>query len=255
MANQFGFMMKEEFLQAYADYLKQLREQNPGKRYAVMLSLDLIPDGVGYEISSPQLTVNEVTEDGKSTILEMTGPSQITINEVNEDDRPSFLSPAAIERICREAYAHFTTVYGKRKAGTWEELPEKERTLVLDITGYVARTLYRKEQGGQAKPIADPSTEYSEERDIHFAGFAKLLWDELVRANEYHYIDVNTDDDGIDPTNYRLVIARRAYDLAQHVRDDIRSCAYSLTFPSIDDIPDLTEWPVGPDEPSEGNPA
>jgi hypothetical protein len=96
MANQFGFMMKEEFLQAYADYVKQLREQNPGKRYAVMLSLDLIPDGVGYELSSPQLTVNEVTEDGKSTIVEMTGPSQITINEVQEEVYLRDLRPGAV---------------------------------------------------------------------------------------------------------------------------------------------------------------
>ena len=55
-------------------------------------------------------------------------------------------------------------------------------------------------------------------RDTQFQGFAKALWDELVRANGYGYIDVNKwDDDGIDPTNYIQVIARRAYDLAIEV--------------------------------------
>ncbi len=60
MANQFEFQMSEEFLQAYADYLKQLREANPGKSYKVTLTVDLIPDGIGYEITVPPIiTINE----------------------------------------------------------------------------------------------------------------------------------------------------------------------------------------------------
>jgi len=60
MANQFGFQMSEEFLRGYAEYLKQLREQNPGKTYKVTFSVNLIPDGVGYEMSvPPQITIDE----------------------------------------------------------------------------------------------------------------------------------------------------------------------------------------------------
>ena len=65
----------------------------------------------------------------------------------------------------------------------------------------------------------DPDdSQYLSPRDTQFSGFAKLLWDELINANDSGYIDVNTDyDDGIDPTNYRLIIARRVYDLAMFI--------------------------------------
>ncbi len=60
MANQFGFSMNEEFLRRYGEYLAQLREANPGKTYKVVLSIDLVPDGVGYEVTAPpQITVEE----------------------------------------------------------------------------------------------------------------------------------------------------------------------------------------------------
>ena len=64
MANQFGFQMSEDFLRGYAEYLKQLREDNPGKTYKVTLTVGLIPDGIGYEISvPPQITIDE--EEGE----------------------------------------------------------------------------------------------------------------------------------------------------------------------------------------------
>ena len=60
MANQFGFSMNEEFLRRYGEYLQQLREANPGKAYKVVLSIDLVPDGVGYEVTAlPHITVEE----------------------------------------------------------------------------------------------------------------------------------------------------------------------------------------------------
>ena len=63
MANQFGFSMDENFLRGYADYLKRLREANPGKTYRVTLSIDLIPDGIGYAVREPpQITIDEVKE-------------------------------------------------------------------------------------------------------------------------------------------------------------------------------------------------
>jgi len=60
MANQFGFQMSEAFLRACADYLTQVRESNPGRSYVVTFSVDLVPDGVGYEITGPpQITIEE----------------------------------------------------------------------------------------------------------------------------------------------------------------------------------------------------
>ena len=67
MANQFGFQMSEEFLRGYAEYLKQLREKNPGKTYTVTLSVDLVPDGTGYEITKPpEITIDEVKDSKES---------------------------------------------------------------------------------------------------------------------------------------------------------------------------------------------
>ncbi len=78
------------------------------------------------------------------------------------------------------------------------------------------------------------------DRDTHFQGFAKLLWDELVRANDYGYIDVNTDDDPTDPTDYLTLIARRAYDLTHYILE-----WYTLgeTIYKPEDIPDMTDFP------------
>jgi hypothetical protein len=66
MANIFSFQMSEDFLTSYAAYLKQIREQNPGKSYQVTISVDLIPDGIGYEMREPpQITIDEVKESEK----------------------------------------------------------------------------------------------------------------------------------------------------------------------------------------------
>ena len=85
----------------------------------------------------------------------------------------------------------------------------------------------------------------SNTRDTQFAGFADKVWDELIHANGYSYIDVNEDDDGVDPTNYKHVIARRAYDLVSHAFKD----AYSYCVEDYDAsdiinlISDMTELP------------
>jgi hypothetical protein len=73
-----------------------------------------------------------------------------------------------------------------------------------------------------------------DERDIHFQGFAKLLWDELLNANKHGYIDVS--DDLMDEEwndKYQQIIAQRAYDLMEHIM------LYAPAAP----VPDLTEWP------------
>ncbi len=91
------------------------------------------------------------------------------------------------------------------------------------------------------------------ERNEHFKSFAKLLWDELVELNKGGYIDVSSYfDDGIDPTNYRLLIAQRAYDLACHVTKGTENAIGIIyDIPSVTDIvrdiPDLTEWPTPPE--------
>lgn len=89
------------------------------------------------------------------------------------------------------------------------------------------------------------------ERNEHFKGFAKLLWQDLLNANGMGYIDVNTDDDGVDPTDYLAIIAQRAFDLAVHVMEHTSewlAAEREVEFISAQDavneyIPDLTEWP------------
>lgn len=61
--NKFDFQFTEEFLRGYAEYIKQLRETNPGKSYVVSFSVDLVLDGTVIKTASPpQIWVNEVTE-------------------------------------------------------------------------------------------------------------------------------------------------------------------------------------------------
>jgi hypothetical protein len=85
----------------------------------------------------------------------------------------------------------------------------------------------------------DEVTTMSTERDTHFQGFARLLLTEL-QAEDYD----------ISPTNDFAIehIAKRAYDLAYHVLDNI----WEVHNPEVllERTPDLTEWPV---EPTEGN--
>lgn len=86
-------------------------------------------------------------------------------------------------------------------------------------------------------------------RDTQFAGFAKLLWERLCDANGHGYIDVNKfDDDGVDPTNYQLVIAQSVYDLiyqgCEVIYDRETDFEARITLESmIEHFPDMTEWP------------
>jgi hypothetical protein len=88
----------------------------------------------------------------------------------------------------------------------------------------------------------------SDERNEHFKNFAKLLWQDLLEANGYGYIDVNVDDDPTDPTNYQQLIAQHAYDLVQHTIDALWPYLNEKAIePSATDIPDLIEWPTTAD--------
>jgi len=92
-----------------------------------------------------------------------------------------------------------------------------------------------------------------QERDNHFAGFAKLLWDDLLEANGHGYIDVNADDnpadgwsslDGrVERPGYLTVIARRAYDLVVHALNTCSLEAFEIMGNGAQEVPDLTEWP------------
>lgn len=100
-----------------------------------------------------------------------------------------------------------------------------------------------------------PEDEQPTERDTHFAGFAKLLWDELLKANETAdmagYIDANESTDPTDPTNYLQIIAQRAYDLAYHFIESgyaRRGTFRGEVHQSVKMLPDLTEWPKANEE-------
>lgn len=87
MANQFGFSMNEDFLRGYAEYVKHLREENPGKSYKVVLTVDLIPDGIGYEITAPpHITIEEVEAEqpAKPHIAEAIARNQVMDLAPNE---------------------------------------------------------------------------------------------------------------------------------------------------------------------------
>jgi hypothetical protein len=84
----------------------------------------------------------------------------------------------------------------------------------------------------------------NEERNEHFKGFANLLWQDLLEANGYGYIDVTTDDDPTDPTNYLEIIAQRAYDLVYHTIENAGEIdLIPSTAAAVAVIPDLTQWP------------
>lgn len=58
MANSFSFQMDESFLTAYRDYLQQLKRDHPDEELVVQISVDLVPDGIGYAITAgPEISV------------------------------------------------------------------------------------------------------------------------------------------------------------------------------------------------------
>lgn len=78
------------------------------------------------------------------------------------------------------------------------------------------------------------------ERDTHFAGFAKLLWHEVRKTSfdspgfsEYQQLE----------RYLQLLIAQRAYDLVEHA---LRTCpleAFEIMGDGVQYVPDLTKWP------------
>ena len=84
------------------------------------------------------------------------------------------------------------------------------------------------------------------ERDTHFAGFAKLLMDDLLDAEVEHYHDDNKED------FVATLIAQRAYDLVYSAIEFLRYSPYyrpmqlSSTETWVHVIPDLTARPTDP---------
>lgn len=78
------------------------------------------------------------------------------------------------------------------------------------------------------------------ERDTHFAGFARLLWDDLNTKLDF-WIDTTEPN---FTEEFEFIIARRAYDLACHVATHTLLSAHG----DMRKIPDMIEWPVVPGE-------
>ena len=86
----------------------------------------------------------------------------------------------------------------------------------------------------RAETYMSSKKEQVNERDAHFQGFAKLLYDELENL---HYRRPFTPDGYV--REVQTIIARRAYDLMIHTLYHSR---YDRTVPSVS-IPDMTAWP------------
>jgi len=93
------------------------------------------------------------------------------------------------------------------------------------------------------------------ERDTHFQGFARLLWEEMLSQTQGYYIDVTAGHiplhhpEDEEHKRYIDLIAQRAYDLVEHALLEVPpSLMLYQTQPemalAIKNIPDLTEWPT-----------
>ena len=89
------------------------------------------------------------------------------------------------------------------------------------------------------------------ERDEHFQGFARLLWEEMLSQTQGYYIDVSAGHiplhhpEDEEHKRYIDLIAQRAYDLVYHTRV---KTAYGMDLVNIRqwielEVPDMTELP------------
>jgi hypothetical protein len=96
------------------------------------------------------------------------------------------------------------------------------------------------------------------ERDMHFQGFARLLWEEMLSQTQWQGIDVTAGHiplhhpEDEEHKTYIDLIARRTYDLVRHTLDT--SGVYLHLEPLAPEyiadtdeimkhISDLTQWP------------
>jgi len=101
------------------------------------------------------------------------------------------------------------------------------------------------------------------ERDTHFQGFAKLLYDELSKLEGSHETLISEYRNKYDKQAIVNLMAQRAYDLVSHALMHTTPASGSTIRKfqglSIEEIagalPDLTEWPVEPNDVGGSNPA
>lgn len=82
------------------------------------------------------------------------------------------------------------------------------------------------------------------ERDTHFAGFAELLWDELQETDGLFTMMFSRED----CTEFRAIIARRAYDLLFHCFKQYPLTDEEAHRHIIRNCPDLMELPSSQEE-------
>ena len=86
-------------------------------------------------------------------------------------------------------------------------------------------------------------------RDTQFQGWAKLLLDELLGDWEFGYIDVSRRREPQECAEMETIMARRAYDLVEHVignivPDDLLERTDKKSIAEVAcSIPDMTQWP------------
>ncbi len=129
MANIFSFQLDENFLTAYGQYVKQLREANPGKAYKVTISVDLIPDGTGYELREPpQISIDEESAPiSKNASLASSASLQKEDRSSHAEDEEQ-----AIRKAGSDAYA-----FSEQKVlwGVSHSISQENLTWYHDLTG------------------------------------------------------------------------------------------------------------------------
>lgn len=68
-ANIFVFRFDESSLKSALDAIEQKKREYPGHTWGLEVSVELIPDGIGYETRDPQVKV--VSEDETQCLMQM----------------------------------------------------------------------------------------------------------------------------------------------------------------------------------------
>lgn len=92
-----------------------------------------------------------------------------------------------------------------------------------------------------------------QERDTHFQGFARLLWEEMLSQTQGYWIDVTAGHiplhhpEDEEHKRYIDLIAQRAYDLVWYALDLTQDeVYYDPDWLITESVPDLNEWPTPP---------
>lgn len=67
MANKFSFRIAEQDLIAVLANIEHQKKTSPSQNFALEVSVDLFPDGVGYIITDLKTTIIEDTKEAKET--------------------------------------------------------------------------------------------------------------------------------------------------------------------------------------------